>query len=559
MRLYRALIVDDEPHVVDALWDILDSQIHLPIDIYAAYNGKLAIEMIKKGRFDLIITDIKMPEKSGIDLLEYAHRLWPMCKIILLTAHAQFSYAYEAIKNSAFSYILKTESDERIISEVKRAISSINLEQNKSAKDLSIVSQIDEMNNRLIDKLLHDLYMSQKDVKWTLSMLGFEGIDNDLYLIAGKIHQTENKMEENRIKGQDAAKEFFDTKKVINHYFNQWFNHSVLLLNRGNKLLWFVQPKTEPEHKGKQVELLHTSQWLNGLLETIQESCQISTKLDVSFVARPVKQTSMNVALTYKQIDSTFLQINNTTPYVYTFRQLSGFSPYDVNQLPLLSEFSNPVDHTLVEALVNRDKNTFWHRYNEITHMNQVNFENTHQYKLCLDKILHSVLTVIQQEKLYQNKRVADCYESIFHFWEYATLSDYEVKMKDLIDTLFDAINIDDNELTCQTINFLKKYVDDHITEDVSLMQLSSVTGYNANYLSRLFHEQTGQLLNRYIALKKIELIKTFMSDANRTIEQVIRDSGFNSRSYFNRFVKKETNMTPKEFRMFLINKHFNI
>ena len=101
-------------------------------------------------------------------------------------------------------------------------------------------------------------------------------------------------------------------------------------------------------------------------------------------------------------------------------------------------------------------------------------------------------------------------------------------------------------------VHFVKRYVKAHLNQDVSLSQISDVTGYNPTYLSRLFREQTGETLNRYIARKRMEHITGLMADPALSILQIMEASGFTTRSYFNQFIKKETGLTPKQYRLHL-------
>ena len=79
--------------------------------------------------------------------------------------------------------------------------------------------------------------------------------------------------------------------------------------------------------------------------------------------------------------------------------------------------------------------------------------------------------------------------------------------------------------------------------------QLAQITGYNASYLSRMFSTEAHEPLVRYIARKRMELIRRLMLDPSLTLEDIMVMTHFNSRSYFNSFIKKETGLSPKKYR----------
>ena len=106
MKYYCILIVDDEPHIVTLLLKLLDSMEDMDLDVYYAYNATDALEIIKKGSIDLLITDIKMPGTTGLELLEEVNRRGQGTKAILLTAYPDFQYAYEAFRESTSRWVL---------------------------------------------------------------------------------------------------------------------------------------------------------------------------------------------------------------------------------------------------------------------------------------------------------------------------------------------------------------------------------------------------------------------------------------------------------------------
>ena len=82
------------------------------------------------------------------------------------------------------------------------------------------------------------------------------------------------------------------------------------------------------------------------------------------------------------------------------------------------------------------------------------------------------------------------------------------------------------------------------------IIRKSLHTSYNPTYLSRLFREQTGETLIRYITRKRMDHITMLMKDPQLSMQQIMESAGFTTRSYFNQFIKKETGLTPKQYRM---------
>ncbi len=106
------LIVDDEQEIRESLSEVLTDEGFLA---YSAENGKIALEMIEEQHFDIIISDIKMPELDGITLLKQVAELAPDTFVILVTSYGSTESAIDAMHNGAIDYILKPIDFEELI------------------------------------------------------------------------------------------------------------------------------------------------------------------------------------------------------------------------------------------------------------------------------------------------------------------------------------------------------------------------------------------------------------------------------------------------------------
>ncbi len=105
MESMKILVVDDEAHVREMLKRGLSQLGEFTVE--AAQNGVEAVEKIEKDVFDLVLTDLKMPEMDGIELLKTIKGTRPEIMVILMTAYGSIETAIEAIKNGANDYVTK--------------------------------------------------------------------------------------------------------------------------------------------------------------------------------------------------------------------------------------------------------------------------------------------------------------------------------------------------------------------------------------------------------------------------------------------------------------------
>jgi two-component system response regulator YesN len=375
MELYRVLIVDDEPLIIETVAQIIEARDN--IEIHKASSGKEALHEMRAYKVDLLITDIQMPFMSGLELVKTVRDLWPDCRIIILSAHADFDYAREAIELDVVSYLLKTDSDEHIVAAIDAAFRQID----------------------------NGMYKSSFIESSRTESAEFDFIF--AYPIVAVF--TDNKNE---------SRELLD--RMFGHYFS---HHQYTMIRHETNTVCYLLKREAQEN-----ELFDV--WLGETLETVQHVFERTYGRQVTFV----------------------------------------FS----NELP----------------------------------------------KIALDKRLY------QMCQFATNTR--DHLGYVFHYR----------------DDVYDH-----NDFTKSMLDGITEYVEANIFGDLSLSILSRVTGYSASYISRFFLKNKSENLSTYISRRKLAHIRHLMRSPKLSLNDIAERASFESRSYFNRFIKRMTGMTPQEFR----------
>jgi DNA-binding NtrC family response regulator len=120
----RVLVVDDEPHQRDILQMILEGEGY---DTTVAGNARQAMDEARSGAFDVVLTDLKMPDKSGIELLSELQKTQPGVCVVLMTAHGSIDSAVEAMRRGAFDYLTKPLERDELLLVLKRALERTRL------------------------------------------------------------------------------------------------------------------------------------------------------------------------------------------------------------------------------------------------------------------------------------------------------------------------------------------------------------------------------------------------------------------------------------------------
>ena len=114
----RILIVDDKEHMRELLRDILTPQ-H---GVVLAGDGAAARAQLDAEEFDLVLTDVRMPELDGLELLKLVKQRWPLTEVVMMTAYASVPSAVEAMRHGAYDYIQKPFDPDDVSLVVSRAL-----------------------------------------------------------------------------------------------------------------------------------------------------------------------------------------------------------------------------------------------------------------------------------------------------------------------------------------------------------------------------------------------------------------------------------------------------
>src|SRR5437764_2199328 len=126
----RILVVDDQELMRDSLVTTLVREGH---EVVAAGDGAAALQRLTGSRFDLLISDLKMPKLTGTELLAEAKKIRPEMPVVLMTAFATVQTAVEAMKLGAYDYIQKPFDGEEIKLLVDRTLEHARLKLENAA------------------------------------------------------------------------------------------------------------------------------------------------------------------------------------------------------------------------------------------------------------------------------------------------------------------------------------------------------------------------------------------------------------------------------------------
>ncbi len=155
----KILIIEDEESIRRVLKKVLIQE-NKKYEIVEAVDGVDGISKINSGKYDLILCDIKMPKKDGIEVLKYVLEESPSTPTIMISGHGDLETAVESMRLGAFDYISKPPDLNRLLNSVRTALLNNSFvrtskSKNKVSKEFNIIGESKSINNikNMIDKV----------------------------------------------------------------------------------------------------------------------------------------------------------------------------------------------------------------------------------------------------------------------------------------------------------------------------------------------------------------------------------------------------------------------
>jgi two-component system response regulator YesN len=265
----RLLIVDDGHYIVEYLKHLLDWN-KLGIESVATTTNSIeAKQILDQDQIDILITDIRMPEVSGIDLLEHINKNKLRTKVAFLTGYSDFEYTQKAIRLGAVDYLLKPVNKNDMEKSMKKVMETIEEVRMKTKIDwanfdglgyfLSVISEDHSLTNEynIYDGALIPepfCYFQVANAREQDEMIlrdNCGGLDRFIWAansaLAGIVLKSCTGILENRIENIVFSENFqFNQKNTVRHYFYQFFFNENIT-NRDFEMLqdYVMFPKLE--------------------------------------------------------------------------------------------------------------------------------------------------------------------------------------------------------------------------------------------------------------------------------------------------------------------------
>lgn len=524
--MYNILIIDDEPIVKIALRSILPWEEHGFHICATASNGIEALTLVEQHHPQIIITDLKMPQMDGIELIRSLKEQNYCGEILVLSNYEDFEYVRNALLLGAVDYMLKVKIEADVLLQYLM---------------------------KAVEKL------KQKDI-------------------------AQNSLEQNPNHLEMILKSFFYEKHSLDNFINKYPSYLLSFMHQPCSIcsLFFEQELSEKREQHPLSETLIENTVLDALqgLEDTQVIPMIENQLLVIFSQPEPEVQKLSLQQFVQKLPNRFKLYHSLSPVILYYWNASDYE----NARTIYFEFENITQLRFYQngTIFNIRETDMIHylssvQYKELgkeIHENGLNgmdqsldilsaiikrCSDEHVYpeilRLLFIKILQFLEFLKKNIDIKSHEFLSETKEAIYHCTTSQELMSYmTVSLQSIFEPLSDIPEHDSIQYR-EEIAKVTQYIEDNYQRKITLNSISSYVNLSLSYLCRIFKSEVGTSINNYINNLRMEKASAFITHENISVKEVAARVGIEDQLYFSRLFKKHFGVPPSEYNVHIENK----
>jgi two-component system response regulator YesN len=537
--VYKVFLVEDEVIVREGIRNnIFWEQAHYTLAGEAS-DGEIALSMILDIKPDILITDIRMPFMDGLTLSKIVKKTLPWIKIIILSGHDEFEYAREAVSLGIDEYLLKPVSSSEMKSALEKIAARIDEDKEMFNNIKKLEAQIGFQTDILRDRWLSDFIDGKISAAKFIEQEKEFGLDliarSYIVLVAELINNNEKEQQfiQAKIIAQSIIREYADCI-----YF--WKNEKsfVIIIKEmvatNEESLASLKESAYAIAQALKYELERNTKYslVIGIGNTVLRTGEIAASYSM---ARKIIEHGITKGVSHIVDADTFNNNNSSLPS-------SSFNPSP------LANVTGDIFLTKLKYAAKKDVDSIMQEYTKVLG------DNFNDNQLLIIFIFGEIIVAGSKIVEALGGDIASVapfslnQESIQVITGSKEIFDEKVKA-----FLFAVIEYRDSRTSGRYQSVIvktKKYIDENYSSaDLSLYSTAFYVGISPNHLSTVFSQETGEKFIEYLTRVRIEKAKELLRSTTMKSADITYEVGFSDPHYFSSIFKKNTGLSPREYR----------
>lgn len=524
----NVLVVDDQTSVLSGI----EHGVHFTElgfdEVFYATSALEAKDILKDNKVHIMLCDIEMPGENGLELNRYVKDEYPKIIRILLTSHAEFSYAQESIKLGCFDYILQPAPYDEIENCLKRALDKYHLdEEHRAVYDKGKL--FEELKPEMSDRIVLNLYAenpeTSKESRHMLERMGYPIEKNSMIrILMMDIYSYVSKADPKY--GDITIRKCFVTS--VERIGLPRGVYTLLTVNRSRRYVMLLFCNDGSLSK-------IPDEWYEKLYGDLKASLGVSFGLYVSAYE--------NFLTLHQQIDLVENAFSNNVSLETGVHFAEAAS---IRHELASSDLMENVGRW--KRMI--DSGDFMQMKNSVdSYLTFISGAHLAGFNTLCD--LHQQLTQIFFNHMYDNNiDISDVFDSSYTYQDMLDAYKNIDTLRRATEFMAEALErLENNDSEEDDIKKAITFILNNVNRDLTVKEVADHVHRSPEYFTKVFKKETGQNIKTYITQVKLDVAKDMLSNPNIPISLISCEIGYTNFSHFTQMFKKYENMTPTEYR----------
>ncbi len=520
------IIIDDEVWVTEVIKNIIDWGKY-GFEIIKTYNdGIEALEGIKTYKPSLVMTDIRMPGITGLDIIKEIALLDQDTMSIVISGYNDFEYAQTALTYGAIGYLLKPIDGNELEKIIMKAKGIIEQSEEARVRETSIRKQYEQTVDRLREHLFNNFFDERENHE-----LDIEGINTELKL---------NFIDENyrimSIVNCDKEK-IDDLFSIVNKKI--WELQMPVVCSEIVPIIYHYRIIIIVNYKEEQTIMPILEELLYNLLKKT-EYTEITAVVSEEF--HDIKRLKREF-IKLREVEYARLFLGKGK-----FYQCKDFSKSENREKGLLMPNT---DIMLTQALAHNDLQEGRHIIKEAYEWLTAKVQNN---PIAFSRGISRLTEMMKSTMKETNEETKANIKLRERDIEVAdSLMEIRKIVLDILGEIFFVNEKADETNEKTTVGLAVDFINKNYMHDITLTDMAQLVHLNANYLSEIFSREVGVTYKEYLTNVRLEAAKELLCKSNLRLTEITAMVGYNDTKHFSKIFKKYIGITPKEYRKLMI------
>lgn len=534
----RLLIAEDELWLRKRLVSTIDWSSYGISEVYEAEDGGEALEIALKEKPDIVITDIRMPELSGIDLMKKLNENSIFSKMIVVSGYDDFEYAQGALRMGAINYLLKPVDEEELLDSVKRCVEELKKEKNKE----TVFDKQSAASEMLMEHIYEDLIFetSEKRTEELLQKLSRKEIGFPFQAAAV-------------VNMQVREHTFFVNDKVKSDMWSvyQWLRRNLqedcyecqYLYMRGSQIVLLL---FGDDLEAKFMERVEN--WVQLILEALQKELNIS----LFMAAGDVTDDFSGIHRSYEMAQKKIKEKRAEEKRILALRNQETEQELNTRFDDVYGEYDFKL---LIKEIRNGDSEKAQTELQAILQSSSRRLQSADMMKLQLfymNFINRIAGACLPECEAYADELAMQCMtvmRELIYIGSDTIVTEMWDCLRKFVEKLVEVYQENNGKRKHWMIDQVLQYVEENYNTALSTRDIAGRFFMNTSYFSKLFHEQMGCTFSNYLINVRVEKAKMMLTQTNMKLYDIAEAVGYTNVQYFSTIFKEKEGLTPSAFR----------